>query len=161
MNLVLSPYSISAVMVLVAEGGTWADGRSVGDDFSPGLRHTESRPALFRPQCTADDSGERGHRRFGGASTGGFSSVADGQRPAQGHAPHRECQREHAAASPALVLANGLWIQKGVKLLESYLHEVQNQPGALIQDVDFRDHPRQAAEIINEWIGHRTSGRNH
>ena len=61
--------------------------------------------------------------------------------------------------TPSLVLANALWIQKDFKLLDSYRLEVQSDRGVSIQNVDFLHHSDQAAEIINDWIALRTSGR--
>ncbi len=73
--------------------------------------------------------------------------------------PAAEAVGKTNLAAPALVLANALWIQKGFKLLDSYLLEVKSHHGASIRDVDFVQQADQAAEIINAWIALQTNGR--
>jgi len=73
--------------------------------------------------------------------------------------PAAEAVGKTPLEAPALVLANALWIQKGFKLLDSYLLEVKSHHGASIRDVDFVQQADQAAEIINAWIALQTNGR--
>jgi serpin B len=73
--------------------------------------------------------------------------------------PAADAMGQASPRAPALILANALWIQEGIKLLDSYLVEVRSHHGASVRDVDFVRQPDQAAEIINHWIALQTSGR--
>lgn len=57
-----------------------------------------------------------------------------------------------------LYLANSLWANHGLNLLDSYLDVVQSNYDAMISYVDFSK-PEEAASIINKWISENTNGK--
>jgi serine protease inhibitor len=132
-NLVFSPYSISSAMILVAEGAAGPTAVQFG--------------AAFHFGADLKNAGRA------------FSTLnARLVTPASGH-PGNPAAAGRDADHPTLVLANGLWIQRDLKLLPAYLDEVQSHHGAVIQEADFLHDPQQAAQRINQWIGLQTSGR--
>ena len=61
--------------------------------------------------------------------------------------------------SVALVLTNAFWVQKGVKLLDSYLRRIEAYHGSSLQEVDFIGQPDQVLAMINDRIATQTNGR--
>ncbi|NIM19985.1 MAG: serpin family protein [Candidatus Latescibacteria bacterium] len=55
-----------------------------------------------------------------------------------------------------LSVANALWGQKGVKLLEQFLDLVQASYGAGVKDIDFAGDPEAARLEINGWVEEKT-----
>jgi serpin B len=158
-NLLFSPYSISSAMVLVAEGsrGVTADQLAATFHFGPnvqaaGRAYSDLNARLFafpnRPTVPP-------------AQPPPASSPAIDSQSSLGQtgSPAQSAGVKMPPEPPVLVLTNGLWIQHGITLNESYLQEVQRHHGASVEDVDFLHQPVQATEIINHWIDERTGGR--
>jgi serpin B len=74
----------------------------------------------------------------------------------------RECNALLAALRDpdprtALAVANGLWVEKGVGLVETFVHRLRSTYEAEIANLDFAS--PKAPEVINSWVSDRTRGK--
>ena len=52
--------------------------------------------------------------------------------------------------------ANGVWVDKTIKLKEDYVKKVSEEFNANIENVDFMNNPEQVRESINRWVEKNT-----
>jgi serpin B len=55
--------------------------------------------------------------------------------------------------------ANGLWIQLGIHVRQSYISELARAFGSGVWQTDFSDDPAAAADSINRWVSKSTDGQ--
>ncbi|XP_065225785.1 serpin A3-6-like [Planococcus citri] len=58
-----------------------------------------------------------------------------------------------------LNLANGIFVQKGIKLKQSYVEDAQTYYESEIVNVDFVNKSKEATDIINKYIANKTENR--
>lgn len=56
----------------------------------------------------------------------------------------------------SMVVANGIWVQNGFTLLNSFVSAVTEYYSAGVQNLDFTDDPEGSREIINSWVAENT-----
>jgi serpin B len=61
-----------------------------------------------------------------------------------------------AAATARLLIANGLWVQRGLALESPFPAALSNDFGAAPQAVDFASQPEVARQTINSWVADHT-----
>jgi serpin B len=62
------------------------------------------------------------------------------------------------AEPPTLEIANGLFLQQGLRFAPAFLSGAQQRFGAAPETVDFAANPTGALEAINGWVSERTKG---
>jgi serpin B len=62
------------------------------------------------------------------------------------------------ARAPDLRIANGLWLQSGLRLEPEFVRTMNDAFGPALQDADFRAQPEAARVAINAWIAAHTAG---
>jgi serpin B len=75
--------------------------------------------------------------------------LAAAVRPQNGSAGH--------AQAPHLSIANGLWVQSGLRLNGPFTRTLSTGFGPALNAVDFRRQPEAARQAINAWIAARTA----
>ena len=55
-----------------------------------------------------------------------------------------------------LSVSNGLWVNSGFQLLDSYIREVEEFYGAGVRDLDLSQDPEGSREVINDWVAEKT-----
>jgi serpin B len=84
-----------------------------------------------------------------------FAAVGDLQRAiAAGQAAAAVGDSE----PPTLEIANGLFLQQGLRFAPAFLSGAQQRFGAAPETVDFAGNPTGALEAINGWVSERTKG---
>lgn len=58
-----------------------------------------------------------------------------------------------------LSVANALWGQKGYKFLKEFIDLVNDNYGAGLNEVDFKNATEEARKIINTWVEEKTNGK--
>jgi serine protease inhibitor len=58
-----------------------------------------------------------------------------------------------------LLMANSIWMQKGLPLLPSYQLALKNIYNTQVETVDFKVEPWNALKVINQWVSNRTKGK--
>lgn len=58
-----------------------------------------------------------------------------------------------------LSVANALWGQKGYKFLKEFIDLVNNNYGAGLNEVDFKNATEEARKTINTWVEEKTNGK--
>jgi len=58
-----------------------------------------------------------------------------------------------------LIVANGLWVQKGYGLKPGYVREVRERFRAQLKELDLAGDPAAACDTINAWANRNTHGR--
>lgn len=58
-----------------------------------------------------------------------------------------------------LLAANALWLQKGYRFLESFLSLTQQNYSASLKEVDYKQSPEDARQVINAWVGEKTNDK--
>jgi len=67
---------------------------------------------------------------------------------------------EGQAGSPfTLVVSNGLWVQNGFNLLDSFVSSVREAYSASVENVDFVNDTAGSRETINSWVAENTLNR--
>ena len=57
-----------------------------------------------------------------------------------------------------LTIANGLWLQNGYNLGDSYVNTLKKDYAAEVRNLDMRNNPSKAATEINSWCREKTNG---
>jgi serpin B len=65
---------------------------------------------------------------------------------------------QRGPADHPLSMANALWVQSGLDVRDSFLKVVRNQPGAAVQQIDFKE-GEKATRTINTWVEKQTRSR--
>jgi len=55
-----------------------------------------------------------------------------------------------------LVVSNGLWVQNGFNLLDSFVNSVTEAYGASVENLDFAGNTEGSRETINSWVAENT-----
>ncbi len=58
-----------------------------------------------------------------------------------------------------LVVSNGLWVQSGFNLLDSFVSSVREAYSASVENVDFANDTEGSRETINSWVAENTRNR--
>ena len=61
--------------------------------------------------------------------------------------------------STTLSVANGIFVQEGKPLKESFTKTLNDAYDASAQKVDYRRHPKDAGKIINQWVAEKTASK--
>lgn len=67
--------------------------------------------------------------------------------------------RATGSSKVELLLANGLWLQKGHPLLPAFLDTARQNYGAAVKEFDFRTEAEAARTDLNNWIRQQTKNR--
>lgn len=62
-------------------------------------------------------------------------------------------------SSPTVQIANAIWPQKGLSLLESFKNAIQNDFGSTIETIDYLNNSATAINTINTWASDKTKGK--
>ena len=90
-------------------------------------------------------------------SAGGFSSI--GELPRSMESEQQDAGR--GASSPSVLqIADGIFLQRGLGLLPSFLATLQREFGAAPQATDFEGDRQGALAAINGWVDEHTRGRS-
>ena len=61
--------------------------------------------------------------------------------------------------STTLSVANGIFVQEGKPLNKSFTQTLNDAYDARAEQVDFRQHPKEASKIINQWVADKTANK--
>ena len=102
-------------------------------------------------------AGARGDTASAMAKTLHFTLPPDQLHPAMG-ALLRDLNAAHEGYQ--LSVANALWAQRGYTFLDSFLHLMNNDYGAGLNQVDFKGSTEAARLTINHWVEQKTQIRS-
>lgn len=136
-NIVFSPYSIDAVM-LMAYGGA-------GGDTKTEMAAALQLPHIMRP---GDDAGDETaiHKAFGQLAKAINGDQENGER--------QNKQRGFELSSP-----NALWLQKDYDFRQEYLDLIKQNYDSKLEEMDFSNDPDAAIKAINDWVSTETKER--
>lgn len=139
-NLMTSPHSIMTALAMAEAGASDATKEEMRVAMQLGTLSSESMvSALNRIDLDFAEQAGRLISRSSGRPK------ADGT-PGSGNAPGK------------LAIANGVFQQRGLDVLPSYLDVLAVGFGAAVQQVDFERDARTATDSANAWISSRTDG---
>jgi len=84
-----------------------------------------------------------------GAINGAFHSIT-------GILSSSDAGRSGSEDTFTLSISNGLWVQDGFDLLDSYISEVTEYYSAAVRNLDFSGDPEGSRVTINEWVAQKT-----
>lgn len=137
-NIVFSPYSIDAVM-LMAYGGA-------GGDTKTEMAAALQLPLIMPP---GDDAGDETaiHKAFSE-----LAKAVNGRE--QQDNGERQKQRGFELVSP-----NAMWMQKDYDFRKEYIGLIKQNYGATLEEMDFSNDPDAAVKAINDWVSNQTQER--
>ncbi len=62
-------------------------------------------------------------------------------------------------SAPQLLLANAIWVQRGLSLLPAFQKAVGQIGKAFLETVNFQQEPVNALRMINQWVSQQTNGK--
>ena len=167
-NLFFSPYSVSVALAMTYAGARGETAVEMADalrfavddsDLHPVFRALEAEFARrnedgqeVEENENSEDESEMKDDESGGSEevSGGSEDVSEGSD---------ENFDDEAGLGFQFETANAAWSDGAYSFEESYLETLETYYGSEGNQVDFRDDPDAAREVINEWVAAETNDR--
>lgn len=129
-NLIFSPYSMSSALAMTYAGARGMTEEEMASALRWTLAQGELHPAFNQLDLDLESLG----------SATPAPGVGEGE-------------------TLRLSIANSVWVQAGLKVIQEFLDTLAVNYGAGLRTVDFVNAPEAARQAINDWVSEETAGR--